>query len=273
MKQRINAAQEYLKKYYEHPISIALILGSGLKDIVDILEDKIEVDYSDVPYFNEATVEGHVSKLVFGKLHGKHVVCMTGRLHYYEGYSMREITFPVYVFNALGATHLILTNSCGGINDALLEPGDVMVLNDFINFMSSNPLIGPNDTSLGERFPDMTEPYDIELRQLAKSLSSDVGIPYKEGVYTGFSGPYYETKAEIRMMKQWGSDAVGMSTVPETLVGHYLGMKVLAFATITNMATGIQKKKHSHENVIKVAKEASDKLKHWIERIIEKVVV
>ena len=181
---------------------------------------------------------------------------------------MKEITFPIYVFKLLGVENIILTNSCGGINEGLLEPGNLMVINDFINLMPTNPLIGENDERFGPRFPDMTEPYDCTLRAKAKEVAHKCNIPYKEGVYAGFMGPYYETKAEIRMIKTMGADAVGMSTVPETIVAHYLGMNVLAFATITNMATGIQKKKHSHDHVVKIANQASVKLAEWIKEIV-----
>ena len=183
---------------------------------------------------------------------------------------MKEVTFPIYVFKLLGIEQIILTNSCGGINKERLSPGSIMVINDFINMMPTNPLIGPNDERFGPRFPDMTEPYDMDLRIIARKEANKLDIPYVEGVYTGFMGPYYESKAEIRMIKTMGSDAVGMSTVPETIVAHYLGIKVLAFATITNMATGIQEQKHSHDNVVRVAKEASTKLANWIKAIVNK---
>lgn len=269
MIEMVNASKEFLKKYITEPVDVAIVLGSGLMGVVEALEDKVEIEYKNIPYFNETSVAGHSSKLVFGKLGDKSVVCMVGRLHFYEGFSMKQITFPLYVFRELGVKNLILTNSCGGINDELVQPGDILVLNDFINFMPSNPLMGVNDDYFGPRFPDMTEPYSLELRNLAEDLSKDLGIIYKEGVYTSFSGPCYETKAEIRMLKGWGSDAVGMSTVPETIVGNYLGMNVIAFATITNLATGIQKMKHSHANVVKVAGEASEKLRQWIELLVK----
>ena len=260
------------KKYIESKITkapkTAIVLGSGLTSIMDELEDKVEMNYSDIPNFKTSTVKGHTSKLISGKLNGKDVLLMSGRFHYYEGYTMKEITFPIYVFKLLGIENLILTNSCGGINIDKVQPGSIMVVNDFINLMPSNPLIGENDDRFGPRFPDMTEPYSLELREIAKSKANKLGITYVEGIYAGFSGPYYETKAEIEMIKRMGSDAVGMSTVPETIVSNYLGLNTLAFATITNMATGIQKMKHSHDNVVKVANEASSKLALWIKEVI-----
>ena len=249
----------------------AIVLGSGLTSIMDELTDKVELNYEDIPNFKTSTVKGHSSKLVAGKLEGKDVLLMSGRFHFYEGYSMKDITFPIYVFKLLGIENLILTNSCGGINTEKLSPGSIMVINDFINLMPSNPLIGENNEKFGPRFPDMTEPYDLGLRQIAKEKAKVLNIDYVEGVYTGFMGPYYETKAEIRMIKTMGSDAVGMSTVPETIVSNYLGIKTLAFATITNMATGIQKVKHSHENVVKIASETSNKLALWIKAVVKQI--
>ena len=263
------AAKEYIEKLYVGSPKIAIVLGSGLTSIMDELTEKVEIEYKDIPNFKVSTVKGHTSKLIYGKLEGTEVLLMSGRFHYYEGYSMKDLTFPMYVFKLLGIENLILTNSCGGINTDLVKPGSIMVINDFINLMPSNPLIGENDERFGPRFPDMTEPYSQELRALAKVKAEKLNIPYVEGIYTGFMGPYYETKAEIQMIKKMGSDAVGMSTVPETIVGNYLGLNVLGFATITNMATGIQKMKHSHDNVVKMANEASVKLAAWIKEIVK----
>ena len=261
-------AKEYIESKISTKPQTAIVLGSGLTSIMDELEDKVELLYEDIPNFKTSTVKGHTSKLISGVLNGKDVLLMSGRFHYYEGYSMKDLTFPIYVFKLLGIKNLILTNSCGGISTDKVQPGSIMVVNDFINLMPSNPLIGENDERFGPRFPDMTEPYDLELRQIAEAKAKKLAIPYVEGVYTGFMGPYYETKAEIQMIKTLGSDAVGMSTVPETIVSHYLGIKTLAFATITNMATGIQKVKHSHDNVVKVAGIASKNLALWIKEIV-----
>ncbi len=264
-------AKKYIEKQVTANPKTAIILGSGLTSIMDELTDKIEMEYKDIPNFKTSTVKGHTSKLISGKLEGTEVLLMSGRFHFYEGYTMQDITFPIYVFKLLGIENLILTNSCGGINEKKLKPGSIMVINDFINLMPSNPLIGPNDERFGPRFPDMTEPYSVELRELAKAKAQNLNIEYVEGIYTGFMGPYYETKAEIQMIKTMGSDAVGMSTVPESIVSNYLGLNTLAFATITNMATGIQKIKHSHDNVVKVANEASAKLANWIKEIVKSI--
>lgn len=264
-------AKTYIQKKVEVLPETLIVLGSGLTSIVDELTDKINISYEEIPHFKVSTVKGHSSKLVFGKLAGKDVALMTGRFHFYEGHTMKEITFPFYVLQQLGIKNVILTNSCGGINAEMLEPGSIMVINDFINLMPGNPLIGVNDERFGPRFPDMTEPYDVKLRVLAKMKADVLSLHYHEGVYAGFQGPYYETKAEIEMIKRMGADAVGMSTVPETIVCNYLGMNVLAFATITNMATGIQKQKHSHDNVVKVANEAAKKLASWIKEVVAEI--
>lgn len=261
-------AMNYIKKQYSGQPETAIVLGSGLTSIMDELTDKVEMVYEDIPNFMVSTVKGHVSKLVYGKLNGKEVLLMSGRFHYYEGYTMREITFPIYVFKLLGIKNLILTNSCGGVNIEKVEAGSIMVLNDFINLIPSNPLIGVNDERFGPRFPDMTEPYSLELRKIAKEKAALIEIPYVEGTYAAFQGPYYETKAEVQMIIGMGSDTVGMSTVPETIVSNYLGLNTLAFATVTNMATGIQKVKHSHENVVKMANAASIHLARWIKLIV-----
>ena len=264
-------AKNYIEKQFKGNPKTAIVLGSGLTSIMDELTDKVEMLYEDIPNFMVSTVKGHVSKLIFGKLNGKEVLLMSGRFHLYEGYTMKEITFPIYVFKLLGIENLILTNSCGGINTEKVKPGSIMVVNDFINLMPSNPLVGKNDEKFGPRFPDMTEPYSLELRRIAKEKAGILGIQYVEGTYAGFIGPYYESKAEIQMIKTMGSDAVGMSTVPETIVSNYLGLNTLAFATITNMATGIQKMKHSHDNVVKMANEASKKLALWIKEVVNEL--
>lgn len=249
---------------------IGIILGSGLSNLVNIVENKFEIDYKDIPNFPLTTVVGHDGKLVFGKINGIDVLLMKGRFHYYEGYSMRQITFPIYIMKQLGVEKLIVSNASGGVNKDF-EAGDLMIINDFINFMGDNPLIGINDDRLGERFPDMTEPYSLELINKAKEIGSRLGINYKEGVYMGFTGPNYETAAEIRFVSTIGGDAVGMSTIPETLVANYLNMEVLGISCVTNMATGIQTVKHSHENVIKIAEKSSETFCKWVCEIIKEI--
>lgn len=269
--EKVFESTEFIKEIVkEFKPDIAVILGSGLGEFSDKIEEKIAIDYKDIPNFPLSTVEGHEGKLIFGVLNKTKILVMQGRFHYYEGYSMKEVTYPIYVMKELGIRNLIITNSCGGINEKL-APGSFMLINDFINLMGDNPLIGANNPKFGLRFPDMTEPYSLELLDIAKQIADDRKIKYMEGVYTGFMGPYYETAAEIRAIKIMGGDAVGMSTVPETIVANYLGIKVLGIACITNMATGIQKKKHSHLNVVDTAKESSNVLCDWINLITEKI--
>ncbi|MFI3231452.1 MAG: purine-nucleoside phosphorylase [bacterium] len=249
---------------------IGIILGSGLSNLVNIVEHKFEIDYKDIPNFPLTTVEGHDGKLVFGKINGVDVLLMKGRFHYYEGYSMRQITFPIHIMKHLGVEKLIVSNASGGVNKSF-QAGDLMIINDFINFMGDNPLIGINDDRLGERFPDMTEPYSLELIKKAKEVGDKLGITYKEGVYMAFTGPNYETSAEIKFVSTIGGDAVGMSTVPETLVANYLNMEVLGISCVTNMATGIQTVKHSHENVMKIAEKSSETFCKWVCELLKEI--
>lgn len=264
---KIEEAKQFIKKNVPFDLNLAIVLGSGLSSITDSLEEKIELPYKAIPHFKESTVKGHDGHLVFGKYKGEYVVMQSGRLHYYEGYSMEEVTFPIYLFKALGVKTLLLTNSCGGINETYV-PGDLVVINDFINLMPSNPLIGPNDDTLGPRFPDMTEPFNQPLIVKMEKAFKTHAVNYQEGVYASFMGPYYETKAEIKMIKTMGADMVGMSTVPEAIVASYLKLNTVAVATITNMATGIQKQKHSHDHVVKMANQASIKLLKIIDTFI-----
>ena len=246
---------------------IAVILGSGLGGIADRLENPEAMPYAEIPGFPESGVAGHAARLVFGTLDGKPIVAMQGRFHYYEGLSMRRLSFPVCVLKALGVTRIIVTNACGGINPGFL-PGDLMLITDHINFSGNNPLIGENDERLGPRFPDMTDVYDPSLRDLARSAADSLSIPLREGVYAFFTGPCYETAAEIRAFRVLGADAVGMSTVPEVIAARHLGMKVLGIACITNMATGLAAAPHSHEEVLATADASSRAFSSLLERIL-----
>jgi len=246
---------------------IGLILGSGLGDLTARLADSASVSYDEVPHFPPSTVVGHSGRLVAGLMDGRRVLVMEGRPHYYEGHSMRQIAFPVYLMKFLGVRTLLITNACGGIN-LDYSPGTLMIIDDFINLVSDNPLIGVNDERIGPRFPDMSEPYNLNLISLASRIADDLDIPYTRGVYAGFQGPYYETAAEIRAIAGMGADAVGMSTVPETIAANHAGLDVFALACITNMATGIQTVKHSHQRVLDIAKEASLDLGRWIAALI-----
>ncbi|NHL28124.1 purine-nucleoside phosphorylase [Clostridium botulinum] len=268
MYNKIMESVSYINEKVKRNPKIAIILGSGLGDLVNVVEDMENISYEEIPNFPVSTVKGHEGKLAFRKINGVEVLLMQGRFHYYEGYNMKEVTYPIYVMKQLGIEKIIVTNACGGINTNF-EPGTLMIINDFINLFGTNPLIGVNDERLGTRFPDMSEPYKIELMNKAKKVADELGIKYDEGVYAGFMGPYYETAAEVRMIGKHGADAVGMSTVPETIVANYLGMDVLGIACITNMATGIQKVKHSHERVVETAQKASANLCKWVSKVIE----
>ncbi|MBE2941119.1 purine-nucleoside phosphorylase [Anoxybacillus flavithermus] len=263
----IEQAAQFLKEKFPTPPQIGLILGSGLGVLADEIQQAIKIPYSDIPNFPVSTVEGHAGQLVYGQLEGATVVVMQGRFHYYEGYSFDKVTFPVRVMKALGVEQLIVTNAAGGVNESF-EPGDLMIISDHINNMAGNPLIGPNDPSLGVRFPDMTEAYSKRLRQLAKDVANEIGLRVREGVYVANTGPAYETPAEIRMIRIMGGDAVGMSTVPEVIVARHAGMEVLGISCISNMAAGILDQPLTHDEVI----ETTEKVKADFLRFVKAIV-
>jgi purine-nucleoside phosphorylase len=216
---------------------IGLVLGSGLGSLADTLENRVVISYGDIPGWPQSTVPGHSGQLVIGHLEGCPVVAQQGRAHFYEGYTLQQVTFPIRVMHLMGVTTVILTNAAGGLNRDY-QVGDLMLLNDHINFVGMsghNPLVGPNDESIGPRFPGMTQTYDRELRQVARRVAQEGGITLHEGVYVCLSGPNYETPAEIRMLRTIGGDAVGMSTVHEVLVARHAGMRVMAYSGITNV--------------------------------------
>ena len=251
---------------------IAVILGSGLGSIADRLENRELLCYADIPGFPKSDVSGHAARFVFGTLNGRPIVAMQGRFHYYEGLSMRQLCFPIYVLKQLGVEEIVVTNACGGINPDF-NPGDLMLITDHINFAGNNPLIGANDERFGPRFPDMTEVYDHALNDLARRVAASLSIPLREGVYAFFTGPCYETAAEIRAYHILGADAIGMSTVPETTVANYLGMRVLGIACITNMATGIARTPHSHEEVLSIANASSKLFCRLLEQVLSEMPV
>lgn len=249
---------------------IGIILGSGLGEFADEHCD-CAVNYSEIPKFLKSTVQGHKGRLVFAEIEGKRVVMMQGRNHFYEGHSMQEITYPVKIMKKLGVKILILTNAAGGVNKNF-KPSDLMIITDHINFMGTNPLIGPNDADLGERFPDMSEVYKKDLIEIADRCASDSGIKLQHGVYFASSGPGYETPAEIRMVRTLGADAVGMSTVPEAIVANYCGIKVLGISCISNLASGVEgAQKLSHSEVIETTNAAKAKFKSLLKAIISAV--
>lgn len=248
---------------------IAVILGSGLGDYTKGL-DGIEIPYGEIEGFMPSIVKGHKGSLFFGVIKNKKVVIMQGRFHFYEGYPMKSITFPVRVFKKLGVKDIIITNAAGAL-DLYHHPGELMLISDHINLTGTNPLIGKNDDDEGERFPDMSEVYSMQLRKIALEAARELNIDIKEGVYAATTGPSYETPAEVNMLKLMGADVVGMSTVPEAIVANWLKMRVLGISLISNYASGVFKNKLNHLEVIEAGKNASDKIKALLDLIIEKI--
>ena len=248
--------------------AVAIVLGSGLGRLADEVTGATRVPYAEIPGWERSTAPGHSGELVVGTLAGKTVAVMKGRLHYYEGYDMSAVAFPVRVFKAWGIDTIILTNACGGLNPAF-KAGDLMLLDDHINFMPANPLRGSNDERLGPRFPDMVGTYTEELRAIAKSVDPDL----REGIYVAVPGPNFETPAELRMLRRSGADAVGMSTVPEVIAARHLGMRILAIATVTDMATGIpgQIEHVTGEQVLEVANRAGARLGALVKGVVAKL--
>lgn len=264
---KIEDAADLLRKKITKQPAVGLILGSGLGVLADEIENPTVVAYSDIPGFPVSTVAGHKGQFVFGELEGVQVAAMQGRFHFYEGYSMKEVTFPVKVMKRLGIDTLFVTNAAGGVNMDY-QPGDLMLIRDHINWLFGNPLIGQNDDSVGVRFPDMSEPYSKKLSQIAKSSAEELSLSLREGVYLSTSGPCYETPAEIRAMRKLGADAVGMSTVPEVIAARHAGIEVLGISCITNAGSGILDTPLSHDEVI----ETTDKIRESFLKLIKKIL-
>ena len=249
---------------------IGVILGSGLGDYAEALEDAVKLPYSEIPGFPRSTVAGHAGMWCCGTLYGKRVVMMQGRFHYYEGYGMKDVTLPVRVMQKIGVKTLIVTNAAGGVNLGY-HPGELMVIGDIFSMTAQNPLIGPNLDAFGPRFPDMSCAFDKELRALAHECANEQGFALREGVYAQMTGPTYETPAELRMLRTLGADAVGMSTVPEVIVARHGGMRVLGISCITNMAAGILDQPLNHAEVTETANRVKGQFRNLLDRIIEKM--
>ena len=249
---------------------IAVVLGSGLGGFADDFEEAVRIPYSDIPGFAASTVAGHAGSLVIGKVGTVPVVAMQGRVHSYEGYSLEEVTFPIRTFKLLGIETLLLTNAAGGI-DVQLSEGALMIISDHLNLMGVNPLRGPNDERFGPRFPDMTEVYSRELQETVVEEANGLGIEVRRGVYAALSGPSYETPAEIHMLRSFGADAIGMSTVPEAIVARHMGMKVLGISCITNMAAGISNGPINHEEVMEIGNRVRATFTQLLRRIIARL--
>ncbi len=249
---------------------VALVLGSGLGGFADDFEDATAISYNEIPGFVSSTAQGHAGKLVAGKVDQVPVLAMQGRVHFYEGYSLEKVTFPMRVFKQLGIKSVILTNAAGGI-DVQLSQGALMVISDHLNLMGVNPLVGPNDERFGPRFPDMSEVYSRELQELTVEEARGLGVEVRRGIYAALSGPSYETPAEIHMLRTFGADAVGMSTVPEAIVARHMGMRVLGISCITNMAAGISNEPINHEEVMETGNRVRATFAQLLRRIIAKL--
>ena len=269
MLEKIQETATYLKdKISTHP-ETAIILGTGLGSLVHEITDKYEIDYKDIPHFPLSTVEGHSGKLIFGKLGDKDIMAMQGRFHYYEGYSMKEVTFPVRVMHALGIKNLFVSNAAGGMNPDF-EIGDLMVITDHINFFPEHPLRGKN-IPYGPRFPDMSEAYNKELINKADIIAAEKGIKLQHGIYIGTQGPTFETPAEYKMFHILGADAVGMSTVPEVIVANHCGINVFGISVITDLGVEGKIVEVSHEEVQKAADEAQPRMTTIMRELINRI--
>ncbi|MDN6640547.1 MAG: purine-nucleoside phosphorylase [Tetragenococcus sp.] len=267
LQEKLKETTTFIKSQGVDNVEFGLILGSGLGELATEIQDAQIITYDQIPHFPVSTVSGHAGQLVYGTLSGKKVLAMQGRFHYYEGHSMQTVTYPVRVMAALKAHSLIVTNAAGGINTSF-EPGDLMLINDHINFMGNNPLFGPNDDELGPRFPDMSEAYHLAYRQKVQAVAEKQGIALREGVYMGFSGPTYETPAEVRFARTAGADAVGMSTVPEVIVARHCGLNVLGVSCITNLAAGMQKTLN-HQEVVETTERVKVDFKTLIKETLQ----
>jgi purine-nucleoside phosphorylase len=266
----LQAAAEWLRRHGIPTPDVAVVLGSGLGDFSDRLNDRVSVAYSDIPGWPASAVIGHAGRLVGGTFAGRHVAALAGRAHYYEGHAMQTTTFATRVLGLLGVRTLVLTNAAGGINESF-TPGTLMLIEDHINLMGGNPLIGPNDDRFGHRFPDMTEVYSRRLRAVAGDAARATGISLARGVYAAVHGPSYETPAEIRYLRIIGADAVGMSTVPEAIAARHMGLEVLGISCITNAAAGVLPAPLDHDDVMAVASRVHDEFSALLGGIIERL--
>lgn len=275
---RLREAASSVRQHLSTPPQIGLILGSGLGDLAEQIESPVAIPYKDIPNFPVSTVEGHAGRFVSGRLAGKSVLAMQGRFHYYEGYAMRDVVFPVYVMHLLGIRTLIVTNAAGGMRKGF-APGDLMLITDHLNLTGQNPLVGVHDAELGPRFPDMSAAYDPQLIQLAKQIGSNIkgddgsALRLQEGVYSGISGPNYLPPTELSMLAKLGGDAVGMSTVGEVIAARHCGMKVLGISCITDMAIGEELEPLTHEQVVAVAEQTKPKFIRLMKALIEQVLI
>src|SRR5687768_943917 len=267
---KVHETAAWLRQRHGTPPDVAIVLGSGLGEFTKALADAVTCAYSEVPHWPASAVVGHAGQLVVGTVRGKRVAALSGRAHFYEGHDLRTVTFGVRALAMFGVRTLILTNAAGGIN-LTFKPGTLMLMDDHINLLGSNPLVGPNDDRFGPRFPDMTEVYSRRLRDLAVEAAASLGQPLARGVYVALHGPSYETPAEIRFLRTIGADAVGMSTVPEAIVARHMGLEVLGLSCITNPAAGVLPQPLVHDEVMEVARRVQAEFTALLEAIIERV--
>ncbi len=270
LKKRILEARDFVRKRTKTKPEVAIILGTGLGGLAKEIRQAVRIPYTEIPYFPVSTVLGHSGELVLGTLSGKKVVAMNGRCHYYEGYTMQEVTFPLRVMKYLGARVLIVSNAVGGMNP-FYSRGDIVLIADHINLMGDNPLIGPNDDSIGPRFPDMSEPYSRRLLDLAEDVAIDLKIKVHRGVFVAVAGPNLETRAEYRFLRAIGADTVGMSTVPEVIVARHMNMEVLGLSIVTDMCLPDALEPADHIEIMKAAERAEPKLTKLVKEVLRRL--
>jgi len=270
LKQKIDETLSVIHKHTKDNYPIGIILGTGLGGLVKEISINHQIDYGDLPHFPLSTVESHHGKLIFGKVAGKNIVAMQGRFHFYEGYSMQQITYPVRVMKYLGVKTLLVSNACGGMNPQYRK-GDIMLMVDHINLLGDNPLIGKNEDELGPRFPDMSEPYSLELISIAEKVAAENNIKVQKGVYVAVPGPNLETKAEYKFLREIGADVVGMSTIPENIVANHMGMKVLGISIVTDECFPETLKPVNVEEIIATAITAEPKMTLIMKEVIKKL--
>ncbi len=268
--EKIESTASFIRQRIATQPRIGIILGSGLGGLIDMIDKEIEINYSNIPNFPVSTVEGHDGKLVFGKIGNNQVMLMAGRFHYYEGYSMEEVTFPLRVMKALGVESVFISNAAGGTNPGF-KIGELMIIRDHINLFPEHPLRGPNDNRIGVRFPDMSQAYDPQLIELAKEVAAVQGVTVQTGVYIGLQGPTFETPSEYRWLHVIGGDAVGMSTVPEVIVARHAGMKVFAISVITDLGVTDVPVIITHQEVLEAANAAAPLMAALVEEMIKRL--